>query len=519
MNVLEIDGASNNSVDDVRELREVVRYVPTEGAYRIFIIDEIHMLSTAAFNALLKTLEEPPERVIFVFATTEVQEVPETILSRCQRFNFRRISAARMVAQLVMICQEENIAADEAALFLLADRADGALRDAQSLLDQVASFNEAAITTAGVQQVLGLVDRTLFFDLGKAFHNGDARQTLALISQLVDAGGDIEEFVHGLVEYLRHLLYVGVQGSAATLEVAESDRPHYEEMASLFAAEDLLRMLQGAMDLSGQLRHSGYPRFRVEMALIRMTLMARAVDVSVLLDRLTALEKTLKGQMPKAVLPSSTVGTAVPVKSAPATVVTAKSTASVQSASTAASEVETAKSVSSVDVTEPSDLQVVPPMTEPVDTDKSAVLPPAETLVETEVVAAKQEAAALPVSATGTIDLTVIKSVWGQLVQQVRQKQPTLGIFLQGAVLLGVDEQNFKLGFATEDRFPMSQVLKHRAVVEEWCLQQWGQRLRLKCVVQDSMAEDNAPGALIAPAPAADDNVKAVLDTFDGELL
>ena len=148
LNVLEIDGASNNSVDDVRELREVVRYVPTEGSHKIYIIDEVHMLSTAAFNALLKTLEEPPAHVVFIFATTEVKQVPETILSRCQRFNFRRIPTAEIVAHLQMIAKSEGIETEDEALYLLASRADGALRDAESLLDQMVAFDQDVVTAA-----------------------------------------------------------------------------------------------------------------------------------------------------------------------------------------------------------------------------------------------------------------------------------------------------------------------------------------------------------------------------------
>ena len=194
LNVLEIDGASNNSVDDVRELREVVRYVPTEGRYKIYIIDEVHMLSTAAFNALLKTLEEPPPHVVFIFATTEVREVPETILSRCQRFNFRRIPASQMVAHLKQIAAAEKIQAEEEALFLVANRAEGALRDAESMLDQVVSFDQDAVTVETVRQVLGLVDRNVYFDLAAAIGESSPQRALDIAAAVVDAGVDIEEF-------------------------------------------------------------------------------------------------------------------------------------------------------------------------------------------------------------------------------------------------------------------------------------------------------------------------------------
>ena len=158
LNVLEIDGASNNKVDDIRELREVIRYVATEGLYKVYIIDEVHMLSKSAFNALLKTLEEPPSHVIFIFATTEVHELPDTILSRCQRYNFRRVGE-----HLSYIAEQEGVAAEMSALYLIASRADGALRDAESLFDQVIAFDESKITIDSVEQVLGLVDQKNLF--------------------------------------------------------------------------------------------------------------------------------------------------------------------------------------------------------------------------------------------------------------------------------------------------------------------------------------------------------------------
>ena len=207
MNVLEIDGASNNSVDDIRELREVVRYVSTAGTYKIYIIDEVHMLSTAAFNALLKTLEEPPPHVVFIFATTEVQEVPETILSRCQRFNFRRITAEAIAAHLARITAAEGIAGDEDALFQLATRADGSLRDAESALDQVVAFDQSRVTLPAVQQVLGIVDRTLYFELTEAVATADAAAVLQTVARAADEGTDVEELAGGFAEHLRHLLH------------------------------------------------------------------------------------------------------------------------------------------------------------------------------------------------------------------------------------------------------------------------------------------------------------------------
>ena len=289
MNVLEIDGASNNSVDDIRELREVVRYAATEGVYKIYIIDEVHMLSTAAFNALLKTLEEPPEHVVFIFATTEVQSVPDTILSRCQRFNFRRISSGQIAAHLGTIAQAEGIEVEEGALHLLASRADGALRDAESLLDQVVSLGEE-VSQQAVVRVLGLVDRGLYFELLDAMREAAPARVLDIVAQAVDEGADIEEFVYGLVELLRHLLFAKIQGGTDELDMDEDARRRCGELAAAMEVEDLLRMMQSLLDLEADIKRSVQPRFRVEIALVHLALMGRSVDVGELLRRLQSLE-------------------------------------------------------------------------------------------------------------------------------------------------------------------------------------------------------------------------------------
>ena len=289
MNVLEIDGASNNSVDDIRELREVVRYAATQGVYKIYIIDEVHMLSTSAFNALLKTLEEPPEHVVFIFATTEVQSVPDTILSRCQRFNFRRISAGQIAAHLGTIAQAEGIEVEEGALHLLASRADGALRDAEGLLDQVVSLG-AEVSQQAVVQVLGLVDRGLYFELLDAMREAAPAQVLDIVARAVDEGVDIEEFVYGLVELLRHLLFAKIQGGTDELDMAEDARQRCGELAAAMEVEDLLRMMQSLLDLEADIKRSVQPRFRVEIALVHLALMGRSVDVGELLRRLQSLE-------------------------------------------------------------------------------------------------------------------------------------------------------------------------------------------------------------------------------------
>lgn len=484
MNVLEIDGASNNSVDDVRELREVVRYIPTEGSYKVYIIDEVHMLSTAAFNALLKTLEEPPERVVFIFATTEVQEVPETILSRCQRFNFRRIATGTIVEHLTTIARAENIEAEEEALFLIANRADGALRDAESLFDQVASFDGKTLKADAVRQILGLVDRGLYFELGEAIAASSPDRVLGLISQVLDEGGDIEEFVHGFVEHLRHLLFVKVQGDGARLDVAESQRARFEAAAVQADEEDLLRMLKALLDLAAEMRRSVLPRFRVELVLVRLARMGRTEDLGRLLGRLSQLENLLKqGGVPENAPTQTLAQDNAPPRPEP-----------------------------------PSrNADAATPRPEPPAPRQSAPPPRAEdTATPQQAHAAQPEPAAAPSrpAAAGTAP----QAVWGKVVDLLRGKQPTLGIFLQQAQLEAVDERQVRLAFASEDRFPMSQVVKNKEAIEAACAQQWGRTLRLDCVLQEGGPTPQAEPKKQVP-PHEDPAVKSVLDSFDGELV
>ena len=527
MNVLEIDGASNNSVDDIRELREVVRYVPTEGTYKIYIIDEVHMLSTAAFNALLKTLEEPPAHVVFVFATTEAQEVPETILSRCQRFNFRRIPTGQIAAHLQKVAVAEGIGVEEEALFLIANRADGALRDAESLLDQVVSFDPQAVSVETVQRVLGLVDRNVYFDLTEALAAAEPQRVLDILGEVVEAGIDVEEFVHGLVEHLRHLLFARVQNSAAKLEVAESERLQYEQAATRFAEEDLLRMLQALMELGVELRRSLQPRFRLEMALVRLALMGRALDVGSLLGRLKALEGALQQGIPSGMegtpgrgpaASRTSVGQSVRDVPAGSPPVQAGPPAQMAPPSQEAPPIQDAPPVQ-----EAPPVQMAPPVQEAPPVQTGSPIQEAPSAPQPKVAPAPPTGDAEPAQSdsdnppsTGELDLQTVRQGWDGLVQDVRNFQPALGIFLRGAELVELDGMVLRLGFTPEDRFPMTQVVKNRESVENICAKKWGQKLRLECVVREAgeSKKEQAP-----PAPEADPTVKSVLDAFDGELV
>jgi DNA polymerase III subunit gamma/tau len=287
LDVLEIDAASNTGVDDVRTLRENVRYLPTHGRRRIYIIDEVHRLSGAAFDALLKTLEEPPAHVMFIFATTEPLKVPETILSRTQRFDFKRVSVVDMATNLRHIAEAEKLTIDDAALTLLARKADGSVRDSLSLLDQVAAYATAAVGEKEVIEALGLVDRRFLVAFVDAVGNDDDRQALRLSNEIIEGGIDVQDFVAELLEHLRVLLVLSTDPEAGeSLAYTDEEIHQYAAQSSRFSTGDILRLMKIATDLKRDLRGGIEERLALQVAAIRMSRMEATVNLSEVLARL-----------------------------------------------------------------------------------------------------------------------------------------------------------------------------------------------------------------------------------------
>jgi DNA polymerase-3 subunit gamma/tau len=283
--VLEIDGASNNSVDDIRNLRENVGYSSMGGKYRIFVIDEVHMLSKPAFNALLKTLEEPPPDVIFIFATTEPQKIPATINSRCQRYDFRRIVPEQILERLAYICNEEKIGFEKSALMLIARKADGSMRDALSLLDQVCSYRRDTLTGQDVRRVLGLVGTEVYERIMDAVAAKSPAPVLAAVQQVLDEGYDLHEFVVGFEEHVRNLLFVRVNGNLQSAGIAMEPEiiAHLQRSSERFAEGDLLRMMEIIRRAEGDLRWNALPRFAVEMMLLKLAFLDSTLSIEHLL--------------------------------------------------------------------------------------------------------------------------------------------------------------------------------------------------------------------------------------------
>ena len=292
LDVLEIDGASNRGIDEIRNLRENVKFKPTRGKYKVYIIDEVHMLTGEAFNALLKTLEEPPEHVKFVFATTEVHKVPLTILSRCQRFNFRRIPTEEIVEKLKEIAKQEKVNVSAKALFMIAKSSEGSLRDAESLLDQLASFGGGEIKESDITFSLGLTDSDLYFSLLEALKAKKASEALRLVGEVAEQGKDWVQFSKGLLELFRNLLVLAIgEGTEKLIEGADDELDWLKKMKSAFSREELLFALTLLQQLSREIRWSDTPRFLVETCLLKIASRADLRSIDDILKELKSLQK------------------------------------------------------------------------------------------------------------------------------------------------------------------------------------------------------------------------------------
>ncbi len=300
MNVMEIDAASNNGVDNIREIVDEVAYSPAEGKYKVYIIDEVHMLSIGAFNALLKTLEEPPEYVIFILATTEVHKIPVTIMSRCQRYDFKRISVETISEVLKKLMAEEQIEAEEKAILYIAKSADGALRDALSLLDQcVAFYFGQKLTYDKVLEVLGAVDTEVFSRLFRASLEGSVTSAVELLEEIVMQGRELGQFVVDFTWYLRNLLLMKTSdGSEDVIDASAENMARLKEEAKITDVNIIMRYIRIFSELSGQIKYAAQKRILIEMALIKLCKPSMETDNQSLLDRIRQLEDKIESGMP-----------------------------------------------------------------------------------------------------------------------------------------------------------------------------------------------------------------------------
>jgi len=307
MNVIEIDAASNNGVDNIREIREEVAYSPTAGRYKVYIIDEVHMLSAGAFNALLKTLEEPPSYVIFILATTEAQKIPITILSRCQRYDFHRIGQETILARLQELMEAEQVDAEEKALRYIARKGDGSLRDSLSLLDQcIAFYLGETLTYDRVLEVLGAVDTDVFSQLLRRILHGELTESIRTLEQLILQGRDLTQFVNDFTWYLRNLMLMKASDDMEDiLDVSTENLAQLREEAAMVRSDTLMRYIRIFSELSNSIRYATNKRVQVEMALIKLCTPQAESDEISLVERIRRLERIIEQGM---VMPGARAG-------------------------------------------------------------------------------------------------------------------------------------------------------------------------------------------------------------------
>ncbi|MFQ5864884.1 MAG: DNA polymerase III subunit gamma/tau [bacterium] len=476
LDVFEIDGASNRGIDEVRNLRENVRYAPSKGKHKIYIIDEVHMLTTEAFNALLKTLEEPPRKVLFIFATTEPHKVPATILSRCQRYDFRRIPLGEIVQQLQHICDAEGITIDEESLYLIAKKSEGSMRDSQSLLDQVVSFCGQNVRIEDLSKLLGIIDHELFFECSDCIANKDITAGLQLVDKIFIQGFDMGEFLSGLTEHFRNLLVVKATQSLDHLEGLESYGSKYEEAAKSFADTDLLRLIQLASEAGYQIKRSSNPKLSLEMLVMKMIKMDKSVELGELLTKINYLRNFANPDLSHSVEPSS--------RKKKYESITIKQISNVVNDNNPEHKTKTNESI------------------------------PKENNLSHE-----------PVDAS----LEIIKSHWPEIIQEVKNKKMHLGSFLTEGYPTLLEDRTLEISFGKENGFHINTINRNRRVIEDIIFSLTGLRLRIQCKKNES---EEFKQILSKHKPAskkqveADQNsmleipmVKKIIDAFDGEIV
>jgi DNA polymerase-3 subunit gamma/tau len=469
MDVLEVDGASNRGIEEIRTLRENVKFKPSAGRYKIYIIDEVHSLTGDAFNALLKTLEEPPAHVKFVFATTESHKVPLTILSRCQRLQFKRISVSEAVEKLEKIAQKEKLKCEKNVLFMIAKATEGALRDAESLLDQLASFSEGKIQEKDVLTLLGLAPEETYVSVLAAIREKKGDEIFGLVKKLYEEGADLAQFSKGLFEVFRHLLVLKAAPKAEALIEANADMiVKLRKLAVEFSQDELLLALSILQNLQIQLRRPvASPKLLVEAALLKL----------VYVDGLKSVENLVRG---------ASAGT----KTGFASPVMEKKTLKRE---TPAGKVE----IPSHDISKENVSSRIP--------------------VETQ---AFSKTSASSLSAEEGLTLNHVEKVWPQVIELVKAKRMSLSLYLAEAEPAEVEGSVIVLGLPSEFRFHKETLEKdlNKQVIEEAFAQALGKKVRVQCVVteRDGTTQEAMEEIVPVKDEGVPDIVSKALEIFGG---
>ncbi|NIR48791.1 DNA polymerase III subunit gamma/tau [candidate division KSB1 bacterium] len=475
LDVFEIDGASNRGIDEVRNLRENLKYSATKGKHKIYIIDEVHMLTTEAFNALLKTLEEPPPNVLFIFATTEPHKVPATILSRCQRYDFRRMPLNEIVQQLQTICAEENIKIDEESLYLVAKKSEGSMRDSLSILDQVVSFSGAKVSINELSELLGIIDQELYFDCTDCLVKKDLNRGLTLVESVFKQGYDIGEFLNGLIEHFRNMLVLKATGNLNLIEGGDSYNIKYKDMTEKFSETDLLRLIQLASETVYQIKRSSNPKMMLEILLVKMIKMDKSVELDQLLSHISGIKKS----------PVQTVS--------------------------------------------PNETNPVPNVVEKVKVITGGKSGEAESHNKQQNQTHQATHSSSNSSETDSASLNKLKALWPQIINEVKGKKIHLGSFLNEGYPTGLHGGTLEISFGKENGFHINTINQNRHLIQEVIFEHTGYRLKIQCRKHESeefqdILVKHKPAKEPQMDPEVDENtqipiLKKVIELFDGEIV
>ena len=463
LDVQELDGASNRGIDEMRDLREAVKYPPNNSKYRIYIIDEVHMLTREAFNALLKTLEEPPPHVIFIMATTDAHKVPATILSRTQRFDFKHISINDISEYLKQILESENIKYDTDGIRLIAQKADGSLRDSLSLLDQTIAYASDALDVETIRDVLGIIKENVFLNIIQTIEKRDHKEVIHQLNQLIDAGYAISDFISGFNDFLRNCM-IQKTGESAKLNLSENSL-NWLQMGCRFTTADFLRMLDLSLQFESKLRFLQQPQISLEALFIKLSMMDASVDIA----------SILSGEVPK--------------------------TISVKKPGSQKPSITTEKPDSSLVQTEPME-SPQPTENNPVTEKLTTPTPP----VVSEPV--PQQAR--------NLTLEDFNNSWTEIIEVLEEKNSKIAHFLEEAKLSSFDGKQLLIELVNGHRFHLKTLEKDAEQIASVINDKLNQKIRIKFHIQENNEEKPEKKK---PESAEHPLFMKVLETFEGEII
>ncbi len=463
LDVQELDGASNRGIDEMRDLREAVKYPPNNSKYRIYIIDEVHMLTREAFNALLKTLEEPPPHVIFIMATTDAHKVPATILSRTQRFDFKHISINDISEYLKQILESENIKYDTDGIRLIAQKADGSLRDSLSLLDQTIAYASDALDVETIRDVLGIIKENVFLNIIQTIEKRDHKEVIHQLSQLIDAGYAISDFISGFNEFLRNCM-IQKTGESAKLNLSENSL-NWLQTGCRFSTADFLRMLDLSLQFESKLRFLQQPQISLEALFIKLSMMDASVDIASILSG--EVPKTISVKKPESQKPSIT----------------------------------TKKPDSSLVQTEPME-SPQPTENNPVTEKLTTPTPP----VVSEPVPQQVR----------NLTLEDFNNSWIEIIEGLEEKNSKIAHFLEEAKLSSFDGKQLLIELVNGHRFHLKTLEKDAEQIASVINDKLNQKIRIKFHIQENNEEKPEKKK---PESAEHPLFMKVLETFEGEII